>query len=378
MLVLHRSRNLLPEESASARYTLKARGAICQYLQSVRAPGRDEVLLPAFHCPTLVYAVLAAGCKVRYYGVRENLALVDGEIEAMLAPRTAAVVVVNFFGFTTPIAGLRQHVNDAGAKLIEDCAHSFLFADPLRLAGGRGDATVFALWKLVPAGAGGLIVLDEGEAGLPPPHHRPRVDTVVRITKRLAEEAVESMRDGHVRRALLALEGRRVARKVPAGAATPGLRRLEDVDLETRYPFVDEHFSARLPWINRQILTKAELDEVAQARRWNYTLLAAELEDCRGIVPLFPELPQETVPWCFPLLMNDRGRFDVRMRELGVPLFTFGETLHPSLFDQSGPGDESLDVACRVRDRITCIGIHQKLSVDDIRYSAAMIRKVLS
>ena len=373
-------RNLLPADGPRARYTLRARGAIYRYLEALPAGPRNEVLLPAWHCPTMVYAIERAGMRARFYGVTPDLRIDEASLRRQLGAHTAVVLVINFFGFPTALGTLADDVRTAGAQLLEDCSHSFLQAHPLRLAGERGDAAVYALWKLVPSGVGALLTINRGGLELPPVVRPVTRRTWLRNAKRLAEEAVENLDDGAFRRGLLALERWRVAR----GGATVGevvapreVTALGDAeDCARRYPVQDEDFDCAVPALQKHILTHARLDDIAFARRANYKTLLAALSGCAEARPLFASLPEQVVPWCLPLRVPERRRYDFRMRERGVPLFTFGETLHPSLFT-AGADADVLATACALRDEVVCIGIHQKLDRAALERAARAIIDVL-
>lgn len=371
------ARNLLPDDGPQARYTFKARGAIFQYLKALSDGKRTEVLLPAYHCPTIVHAVERAGLVPRYYGVNDNLSIDESSLSRKLGPCTAVVLVINFFGFPTVLGQLGDAIHAAGALLLEDCSHSFLYANPLRMAGERGDAAVYALWKLVPAGVGGLVTVNCGVVSLSAVNGRVTPRTWLRYAKRLVEESVENLPDGLLRRGLLAVEQWRVRGTTgEAVVASADAAPAED-QIEGRYPIVDEDFDSAVPALQKYILMHAKLETVAHARRENFKTLLAALCDCAEATPLFSSLPETVVPWCFPIRIRGRRLYDYRMRERGVPLFTFGETLHPSLFSAAESNAAMLATARALRDNVLCIGVHQNLDRAVLECAARNIIEVL-
>src|SRR5262249_12366282 len=68
-------RNL--SESDRVRFTFNGRAGIFQYLEMLRSNGAQEgkrfVLVPAFHCPTVVDPILHAGYDVRFYSVDDAM-----------------------------------------------------------------------------------------------------------------------------------------------------------------------------------------------------------------------------------------------------------------------------------------------------------------
>ena len=60
--------------------------------------------------------------------------------------------------------------------------------------------------------------------------------------------------------------------------------------------------------------------------------------------------------------MRNRSRHDHELQSLGVPLFTFGETLHPRLLDGTAAAPDAIDTARLLSSRMLCFSIHQGIS----------------
>jgi hypothetical protein len=136
---------------------------------------------------------------------------------------------------------------------------------------------------------------------------------------------------------------------------------------ETRYPFQPELAFSGIPAISRRVLQRSDLGQVALARRRNFNALAAGIYDSPLVHPVFPKLPDRLVPYALPAMVTNRSRHDIRLREKGVPLFTFGEILHPSLAQREDAGSAVRKVADRLSNDLVCFSIHQDLSEADAR-----------
>src|SRR5262249_11225064 len=88
----------------------------------------DSVLLPAYHCLSMVDPVLWAGAQARYYRVREDTSVDLDDIQARIDGTTRALLVPHFFGFPQDMAAIRAFCDAKGLVLIEDCAH-VIFGD---------------------------------------------------------------------------------------------------------------------------------------------------------------------------------------------------------------------------------------------------------
>src|ERR1700746_1843629 len=89
-------------------YTYNARAGLYQLLLAMPRSGRDTVLLPAFHCTTVVEPVLRAGWKVRFYRIKADLSIDLEHLESQLSEDVAAILVIHFLGFPAPLENVRR------------------------------------------------------------------------------------------------------------------------------------------------------------------------------------------------------------------------------------------------------------------------------
>jgi perosamine synthetase len=122
-------------------------------------PG-DEVVLPAYVCASVLYAV-------RYVGAHAVLADVDpatglssaDHVRAFLTKRTKAIVVVHLFGRAAPV----DEIVSLGVPVVEDCAQSLGGALRGRPLGSWGTAGIFSFYatKVITTGYGGMVCSDD-------------------------------------------------------------------------------------------------------------------------------------------------------------------------------------------------------------------------
>ncbi|MFC8920729.1 DegT/DnrJ/EryC1/StrS family aminotransferase [Streptomyces sp. NPDC057116] len=160
-------------ESAMARLYGRAEAVSCSsgtaalHLAVAAAgvgPGDEVVTTPISDFGT-VAPVLAQGGRVVFADVREDDGNLDPDaVEAVLTPRTKAVIAVHLFGGAADTARLREICDRHGLLLIEDCAQAWLGEDEDGLLLGTvGDIACFSLqqYKHITAGDGGLTVTDD-------------------------------------------------------------------------------------------------------------------------------------------------------------------------------------------------------------------------
>jgi dTDP-4-amino-4,6-dideoxygalactose transaminase len=136
------------------------------YLAAGIGPG-DEVIVPSYTMAATAAAVLyAGGTPVFADIVSLEEPMIDlAHVEALITPRTRAVVAVHFGGYAAAVDRLADLCAGHGLALIEDAAHS-----PMATLGGRslgtfGQAGAFSFFsnKVLAAGEGGLLATDDPE-----------------------------------------------------------------------------------------------------------------------------------------------------------------------------------------------------------------------
>ena len=352
--------------------TYNARGALLLACTEIAAHGKRRILLPAYHCPSGIIPAIHAGLEPDFYRIRRDLSIDFDDLHAKVDADTAAVLVIHFFGVATDLHPL-EVLRKRGVKVIEDWSHSFLQVYPPTLAGGEGDYRVYSFWKLVPCMVGGGLWRRDSDRQHAHSRMRapPMRERAVRL-KRMLEEAL--IHSDHKRsKALFAqLEAKRVAMNRPAAADAL------DVDDYTRpgesyYLFDRILANSRMPGTSRRILYATDFASLAQKRRDNFNLYGRLLTNTNQLQVLYSELPADTCPWVFPVLLQRRNEIDHLWRAQGVALHTFGIYLHSALFKGTDAG--TIADAQYLSDHLLCLAIHQDIGTAQIERSAAIINR---
>lgn len=353
--------------------TYNARGALLAAFTEIARLGRRKVLLPAFHCPSAITPALMAGLSPVYYRIRPDLGIDADDVLSKADRNTAAILLIHFFGFAPAVQALAP-LADLGIQRVEDCSHSYVAADTLRLAGSEhSEYRIYSFWKIVPSGVGGGIWR---RSPADHPKRRPAPATLrLRNYKRLLEESIHRSGNPLLKTLLQGADGLRTAlRPAPSSAEAAPEPELEHG--ETHYPVHANLAGADMPASVRRIIAAADLAAIVQARRANFKRYQLSAFRLRPMQLLATQLPDATCPWVYPVLLNDRSRWDQRMRDAGVALHTFGIYLHSSLFADRDP--KVIQDARFLAERMLCLSIHQDLSEADIERHGHLIEATLS
>lgn len=357
----------LPDASRLA-YFFNARSALHHLFLHLAEGGRRRVLMPAFHCVSMVDPALAAGMDVHFYRVDRSLAVDVDDLMSQATPDVAAVVIVNFFGFAAEIGEARDRLAALGISIVEDCSHSFVDVAAFRLAGERGDFSVYSFAKVAACGVGGGLHQRAPRMGRVALHRSSWRESIVR-TKRLLEPLLLSADEGSLpRRLYLKAESWRLRARpgptpvdhdaAPAAAVSP-------LDFDRRLAWT------RMPLLPRLILAAADLRAIATHRRANHEIYARELAASATPVSVQPVLQDGVCPWAYPVLVGDRARHDVVLRDKGVPVWTFGDQLHDSLPVRAS--ERAIADARFLADHLLCLPVHQGLPHDVVASFARVV-----
>lgn len=130
-------------------------------------PG-DEVITTPFTFFASPESIGSVGAREVFADVEEGSFNLDSEaVEAVLTPRTRAILPVHLFGRPADMAALGEVARSRGLAVLEDCAQSFgARADDGRLTGALGDAAAFSFYptkNLGGFGDGGLIATSDAD-----------------------------------------------------------------------------------------------------------------------------------------------------------------------------------------------------------------------
>lgn len=369
---------LLPVEDETFRYTFHGRYAIYQALQAMHKNGKNIVLVPAYHCPVVVEAVLNAGFEPRFYNLDSNLSPDPNDIRSKLDRHVAAIIAVNHFGFPFDINSIGTDVQKS-AYLIEDCTHSFLYCNPLRLSGDRGDASIYSFWKIVPSMVGGGLAVRNTEIKLPPSIGTVPLIESMRITKRLLEQAFDNAKCNPATRWHRSLDKKQQAPKPTE--QRPKNNKPSDTQIYQIDPLQTLNLAVNMssiPWLSKRVLMAANLPSIIEARRRNFMLYHTGIKENNRVRKIFKTLPDEVCPLVFPVIFEGRlqENLDYRLRDQGVLLYTFGSTLHPAF--STCTEVDMVNNARFLADNLVCLSVHQDIQPSDIATSCEKINALMA
>lgn len=121
----------------------------------------DEVIVPSFAFIAVANAVAQVGAKPVFADVdAATLNLTPKSVEAVITPRTKAMIAVHTFGIPANMPGLQEVAKRHGLLIIEDACEAIGAEIGERRAGSFGDLAVFGFYpnKQITTGEGGAVL----------------------------------------------------------------------------------------------------------------------------------------------------------------------------------------------------------------------------
>jgi perosamine synthetase len=358
-------------DAGPARFVTSGRVAISLALREAGIGPGDVVLVPAYHCASMIEPVICSGATPVFYRIHPDTTVNLDDIAAKLDGRVKMLMATNYFGFPQPLERLRSFCDAHAILLLEDCAHSFLGSYGGLPLGSYGDYAIASSMKFFPIYEGGCLV-----------SARHTLDRVRLRSAGLAFEAkvaFNSVEEG-LEYGRLPLLGAVVRlplwlkdvlwRKIKA-RRQDGVPPLAPGSSDGGFDYDPAWMLTRTSRFARLIMRLVSRRRMGMMRRRNYLRIAQALHGMPGCRPLFPHLPDGVCPWVFPLLTEEPERVFHALKQAEVPVIRFGEYLWPGV-DATVCGN-SVELSRRVQ-QFPC---HQELSERELTWMIGQIQRVL-
>lgn len=338
--------------AGDARFMANGRSALFHALMDAGIGAGDEVLVPAYHCPSLVLPVPAVGATPVFYSPGAEL---DVDVETLAAhtgPRTRALVLTHYFGWRQAhTEAIANWCRQRGLLLIEDCAHSFYARQGQPLPGALGDYAIASSRKFFPGNEGGLLVKNRGELALN------LAGCGLRVELKAAYDSLH----------LAVLAGRLAALRPLFPTPIPAVASAIVTTGDSRYRFDRAIAGRRGNRVSAWLMRHCAHALAAARRRQNYQRWLTVVAELPGIRAWRPELPDTLVPYVFPALLERPARDFPALKQAGLPIWRWDELARTACVHSRDLGVSLLQLPC-----------HQSLTDMEMTSMLETLRQVLS
>lgn len=305
------------------RTMMSGRCGIYYCLEDIaRTDTRKVAYVPRYTCETVLAPFAKAGYRLRFYGIDRNMRSV---FDPAALDEISVLSLCGYFGFCNYDRSFVQACRERGIVIFEDVTHSMFTRggiDPLC------DYAAGSFRKWMSVSCGGFALKRSGSfSSQPLPPHQRHLE---------------------LRQALMGPEG--------SGMFWEGemlLRQIFDSYAG------DPH--------SEYVMRHADLKTICQRRRENYAALLKLLpEKTAGFRPVFPILPEGTVPCNFTVYADNREHFQAYLAERGIRTTAFWP-IGP-LVNLDGCQDEQY-----IYSHVLSIPCDQRRDTEDMAYVAEIL-----
>jgi len=357
-------------DSPARIWTTSGRAAIALALREAGLRHGELVLMPSFHCPTMVAPAAHQGLSVDYYPLlpsgSADLAFIEqrfrqGKVRALLA--------AHYFGFPQPIAEIRDLCDRYDVVLIEDCAHAMFGIADGRPIGSWGDYATASLTKFFPVFTGGCLVSHRRTLRIKP---APEFSWLAEA-RSLLDSIELGARHDRFRGAGIPLRMLFGAKRALRGS--PAEVSLEPTSREqagaSYFGFDEAQAMVYPPRFVTRIALKADKKRIVERRRSVFATMSSALEGLDGIAPVHRLLPETVAPYVYPLLSERPDHVFQSMRRQGIPVFRW---------DWLWPGTPEIqnDTGVAWSRSLLQLPCHQDLTDSDVALIVSALRNASS
>jgi perosamine synthetase len=350
-------------------FTTSGRAAIYQALLQMKLAPGSLVLVPTYHCPTMVAPALLANLDVAYYGLQaDGLPNLD-TISQETAEKCGAMLVPHYFGIAKSLKTIRQWCTQNNIALIEDCAHCYFGEAGERPVGSWGDYATASLSKFLPVPEAGLLASANRPIHSIQPSNQ-KIKYQIKGFVDVIEYATRHHRLAGFRflfGALFKLKNLRTKPTQFTHSESPRQEKemMRDCDM-------DRIKQAPL-WASMLLKFILPRGRIINRRRENFSRYAMHFANIAGAKPLFPELTETnspSAPYVFPLWVEDPETIYKSIRALELPIFRW---------DRIWPNTPALqgDVGPQWSHHVLQLLCHQDLDTKDIDATAQSVLRLL-
>lgn len=349
------------------------RVAIATAVKHAHFPEASQILLPALHCTAMVAPVRWAGMDVVFYPLRSDLSIDFDHLEKLLSSRTRGLLITHFFGFPQDVRGAREFCDSHDLILIEDCAHAHYGLHGGICLGELGDYAISSSVKFFPVFDGGYLYSSTHDLSTIALQRSP-LRFQLKSAVNMLDRAVGYNRLGAVGKLLSGVL--RPLRSLPRAAADSsagnGSAPIAPASAEGGYDFEPFWYGKKMSVASRVVASMADENRLVHRRRANYAKLLAAVASLHNCRPLFPNLHEGIVPLIFPLYVETAASSFSQLKELGVPMWRFGEYLDPEV-QKNSICAVSLDYG----EHVLQLPCHQELRESELEWIIQCLKKVL-
>lgn len=354
-------------------FVTSGRIAITLSLIDAKVGNGDAVLVPAYHCSSMIEPVVQVNAKPVFYRVNKDTTVDLQDLALKCTPDVRAILVTHYFGFPQDLQPIRELCDKKGIVLIEDCAHSFFGTLGSHSIGTIGDYSIASIMKFFPVYDGGCLASRH-------PLNIQEITSAGRgfeiksflntIENSLSYGRLNSI--GFFLKPPLQLKDFLWSRFKKRRSTSGGDVSLAPGASDGGYGLDANWLHKSMSRFSQYIMSHSNFRKMVEVRRRNYLHIHKRFSKLSNCEPLYKELPEHVVPYVYPLkVANPEGIFHP-MKIRGIPIIRFGEFLWEGVDETTCPNSIKLSKS------IFQFPCHQVLTESEIGWMTSQVAEIIT
>jgi dTDP-4-amino-4,6-dideoxygalactose transaminase len=346
-------------------YYKQGRYALAEALKRTGVDESSAVLMPSYHCRSLIEPALYLKSHVVFYELDSMLRPDINKLLSLIAEsgiQIKALVLPHYFGFPQDVETISDICKKNNIDLIEDCAHAFYGIYNGKKLGSFGRFSVASPRKFFPIEDGGILTSytdsSISECQLTSLGFLPNLKAIVKSFLRMWKGNSDKKEIISIGK-LITKDIVKKTTKIKDGD--------ESSNFGLKYFDVNCVSQASLS-VSKFIIDAADHQSIVKIRRANYQRWLEGINNVKGCHSLFPQLNENVVPYVFPLLI-DSNAIEVfhNLKLNGVPLWRWEDLAETDCVTVNKYRLSLLQLPC-----------HQDLSESQIDWMIDTVTKVVT
>jgi dTDP-4-amino-4,6-dideoxygalactose transaminase len=336
------------------------RSALAHGLQLVGHSDKNAILFPAYHCGSMIEPAIWLTTDIYFYKVNQDLSPNLNHIQQLILQAKKPIkilVVVHYFGFFQHLDDIAQLCKENGITLIEDCAHAYYRLNN-KIGSCAGDLAIASPRKFFPIPDGGLLTINN-----------PTLQKEITLESRSFKTQLKALYSCLQTTTLYPKPGvlGKVITKIERLRTKSHITKTDVASTPSAFLwFNPEKMNAQGSYIAKWIMRFSSHQRIIECRRKNYQYLFDNLKNQANAHPLYA-LTDETVPYMFPLVINNPEQQFVALKKQGVPIWRWEEL-----------AESGCENSQHYRTHLLHLPCHQSLSHSELDWIISCVVDTLS
>lgn len=355
----------------------RGRYALTEAYRQCGVGKHGALLAPSYHCRTMLDPAIRLGAQVILYHVKIDLSPDLDSLAAILATSKQpikALLVTHYFGFAQDLASLKEFCARNQIVMIEDCTHAmFVKSDGNtrpnhQTIGKTGRYCVASPYKFFPSEDGGVLWTNSRDTPAMDPQERQPLKQEIKAVVHAMQSALSSATTANTTKQFAStdhMDGHVAPHRDDRIPDPIGLDTVEQTSGTSPYYHAEqEHLQSLVS--SRWVMRHTNLKRLVDRRRQYYqhwVSAVADLPHCRA---LFSELPDDCVPYMFPLYIDHPESHFYALKQLGIPIWRWDDV-----------AKSNCSVATDYRLKVLHLPCHQELLTYQIDWMTTAVKKIM-